>query len=170
MYMFDRVLKLFELAAIYNGSIRLLVITRDTMVADRLIKSCLKAELHASVHVHSAERKEVPVLVSAMDILVSFIQPSYARLAASPTKMAECFAAGIPVICNDGVGDVSEHVRVLDAGIIVDPNSDVMLSKVVTRLDDIVQLGGARLREASRRIFGLEVAHAQYRMIYRELD
>ena len=103
-------------------------------------------------------------------MLVSFIQPSYARIAASPTKLAECFAVGIPVICNDGVGDVAMQIRQLGAGVIVDPASDDALSDVVQKLDEVFAMGGQRLREAARPLLGLEVAEERYRSVYSRLN
>jgi len=51
-----------------------------------------------SFNVFAASRAEVPMTITAMDVSVCFIQPPYARVAASPTKLAECVAMGIPAI------------------------------------------------------------------------
>ena len=125
--------------------------------------------LHERVHIKSASRATVPNILPAMDVLVSFIQPSYARMAASPTKLAECFAEGIPVICNDGVGDVAVLIQQLGAGVIVNPASDVDLMAVTQNWDDICAMGGQRLRDAARPILGLEVAEKRYRTVYSRL-
>jgi glycosyltransferase involved in cell wall biosynthesis len=134
------------------------------------MKKHLPEALHNQVHVHSASRAQVPQLIEAFDVLVSFIRPSYSCIAASPTKLAECFAVGIPVICNSGVGDVAEQVRLLGAGVIVDPDSDAELLATAESLDRIVTMGGERLRRAARKIFGLEVAVTRYRDVYFALD
>jgi glycosyltransferase involved in cell wall biosynthesis len=169
MYMLDRLFRFFELAAADSHDTHLLVVTQDAAALNQLMDECLPLSLHGRVHVHPASRKQVPYFIMAMDVLVSFIQPSYARMAASPTKLAECFATGIPVICNAGVGDVAEQVHLLGAGRVVDPNSDAELSAAVAVLDDIVKMGGARLRNAARKILGLEVAVMSYRAVYAAL-
>lgn len=170
MYMLDRIFRLFELAAADRPETRLLVITQDVAALSKLMDECLPLTLHARVHVHPADREQVPHFIATMDVLISFIQPSYARMAASPTKLAECFAAGIPVICNAGVGDVVEQVHFLGAGRIVDPTSDAGLSAAVGGLDDIVSMGGIRLRDAARKILGLEVAATRYQAVYAGLQ
>lgn len=170
MYMLDRIFRLFELAAADRLDTHLLVITQDVSALKKLMDELVPVELHGRVHVRSCGREEVPHFIVAMDALVSLIQPSYARMAASPTKMAECFAVGIPVICNAGVGDVPEQVRLLGAGRVVDPNSDAELMAAVACLDDIVTMGGGRLREASRGVFGLEVATKRYQDVYAGLN
>jgi glycosyltransferase involved in cell wall biosynthesis len=91
-------------------------------------------------------------------------------MAASPTKLAECFAEGIPVICNDGVGDVAEQIQQLGAGVIVNPASDADLTCIVQKLDEVCSMGGQRLRDAARPLLGLELAEVRYRSVYSKLN
>jgi hypothetical protein len=57
----------------------------------------------------------------------------------------------------------------LDAGLIVDPNSDDELRAAVGHLEDICAKGGTRLRDKAREILGLEVAEARYQAVYSRL-
>jgi glycosyltransferase involved in cell wall biosynthesis len=170
MYMLDRFFRLFELAVAQRGDIHALVVTQDVDALNKVMGDSLPAALHARVHIRHATRNEIPSVIPAIDVLVSFIQPSYARMAASPTKLAECFSAGIPSICNSGVGDVAEQIQALGAGVLVDPCSDAELSAAATRLDEICAMGGRRLREVAREVFGLEVAAARYQSVYSKLN
>ncbi len=169
MYLLDRFFRLFELAAGQHADCEVLVITQDLRALQEVMQRCLPHSLHKHVHVKSASRAEVPELLPAMDVLVSFIQPSYARMAASPTKLAECFAEGIPAICNDGVGDVALHLKDLGAGVIVDPSSDKELSELVEKIDEVFAMGGCRLRNVARPALGLEVAEERYKFVYSKL-
>jgi glycosyltransferase involved in cell wall biosynthesis len=166
MYMLDRFFRLFELAAASHAKVCALVITHDLDVLKELMIRNLPLELHDRIHVCSVSRDDVPKIIPAMDILVSFIQSSYARMAASPTKLAECFAQGIPAICNAGVGDIAEQMQLLDSGIIVNPASDHDLKAVVSRLDEICQMGGVRLRKKAQEILSLDIAVAKYKSVY----
>ena len=170
MYMLDRFFRLFELASCQHEDCHALVITQDIEALRQVMSRNLPVALHGRVHIKPANRAEVPNILPAMDVLVSFIQPSYARMAASPTKLAECFAEGIPVICNDGVGDVAMQVKQLGAGITVDPASDADLLIVVKKLDEIFAMGGQCLREAARPLLGLGVAEERYRTVYYKLN
>ena len=169
MYLLDRFFHLFKLAVNVRKDCHALLITRDTSALKQLMKSHLTPELSSRVHIKSASRDEVPVFLPAMDVMTSFIFSTYARAGASPTKMAECFALGIPVIANPGVGDVKQVVDRLDGGWIVDPFSDTDLMEVVQNLDIICSKGGRRLRDASRSILGLEYATQCYQSIYEKL-
>ena len=108
----------------------------------------------------------MPNLLEAIDISVSFIEPSYARQASSPTKIAESFAMGIPVICNPGVGDIEAQVKNLNGGKVIDFLLDEALEELSSNLHGIINLGGTRLREDSKKIFNLNVANERYKMIY----
>jgi len=147
----------------------LLIITQDITALEDLMKRYLKPHLHSFIHIKSASRDDVPRLLPAISIMVSFISPSYARIAASPTKIAECFAVGIPVIANDGVGDVAKIINKLDGGKIVDPFSDEDLTKVSHELGKISAKGGCRLRDVSRPILGLELANKRYKSVYEKI-
>jgi len=169
MYLLDRFFHLFKLAVNVRKDCHALLITRDTIALKQLMKSYLTPELSSRVHVKSASRDEVPVFLPAMDIMVSFIYSTYARQGSSPTKMAESFAMGIPVIANPGVGDVKQMVDHIDGGCIADPFSDADLIEVVENLDQIYSKGGLRLRDASRSILGLEYATQCYKSVYDKL-
>jgi len=169
MYLLDRFFHLFKLAVNVRKDCHALLITRDTSALKQLMESHLKPELFSRVHVKSASHNEVPILLPAIDVLVSFIFSTYARQGASPTKMAECIASGIPVIANSGVGDVKQVIDRLDGGWIVDPFSDTELMEVVQNLDTICSKGGQRLRDASHSILGLEHANQCYQSVYDKL-
>lgn len=170
MYMLERYFRMIELASRQYEDCVALVITQDLDELQKVMSRHLPSELHDRVHIKQASRVEMPNILPAMDVLVSFIQPTYARMAASPTKLAECFAEGIPSICNDGVGDVSAIIQKLGAGVIVDPSSDADLMNVIQKWDELCAMGGQRLRDAARPMMGLEVAEKRYQSVYSRLN
>jgi len=98
--------------------------------------------------------------------MVNFVIPSYARMSMSPTKMAECFATGIPVISSFNIGDVDEIINDLKAGMLVNPLLDSDLLNAINNINSIKENGGKRLRNISRPLFGLEVANKRYMSVY----
>jgi glycosyltransferase involved in cell wall biosynthesis len=170
MYMTERFFRLFELASLANRKVGVLALTPDVDLFMIEMNRYLPSSLHSRVRVMSVSREEVPGLLAGMDILISFITPSYARIASSPTKLAESFAAGIPAICNFGVGDVSTLIPELDAGVVIDPNVDTALISIVNQLETIIAKGGARLRLLASERLGLEIANNRYKDVYFDLD
>jgi glycosyltransferase involved in cell wall biosynthesis len=129
----------------------------------------IPAALHPHVHVRAANRDQVARWLPAIDLLVSLIQPSYARIGSSPTKLAEAWAMGIPAICNHGVGDVAALVAELDAGIVIDAGSEADLLGIVDALPSLLSKKGKRLRESAQSRLSLELAAGRYRQIYNNL-
>jgi glycosyltransferase involved in cell wall biosynthesis len=170
MYRLDRFFRLFEMATELGDDYYAFVVTQDVQELLKIMNNCLSRALHARVFITAANRSAVPNIIPAMDILVSFIQPSYARMAASPTKHAECFAEGIPIICNDGIGDIVTQIKDLEAGIIVDPESEIEMRATAAQFDSIRLMGGQRLREKARPSLGLAYAEEQYRSVYSHLS
>lgn len=170
-YMLDEMLRLFATAARQRDDVHLLFITRDWRKEyDALLQSMDLGHLRGRIHVRPASRDQVPVLLGASDIMLSFIKPAYSKMASSPTKLAEAFALGIPVISNAGVGDVDQITRDLDAGAVIDLNDAQAFDHLAATLDQIHAKGGLSLRARARERFGLEVAELSYRQVYTELD
>jgi hypothetical protein len=62
------------------------------------------------------QRKNIPKIAHASDYSIFFIKPAYSKKSSSPTKMGELLAMGIPLICNNNVGDVEEIIKMTDGG------------------------------------------------------
>jgi glycosyltransferase involved in cell wall biosynthesis len=170
-YMLDEMLRLFAAAAHQRDDVELLLITRDWGEEhEALLKTMGLQALRDRIHVRSASRDQVPTLLGSADIMLSFIKPAYSKIASSPTKLAEAFAVGIPVISNAGVGDVDQITSDLDAGAVIDLSGDPAFDQIVIQLDRIRLKGGLGLRTRSRERLGLEVATRAYRRIYSSLE
>ena len=170
-YMLDEMLRLFAAAARQRDDVQLIFITRDWRDEhESLLNTMGLQALRHRIHVRPASRDQVPMLLGASDIMLSFIKPAYSKMASSPTKLAEAFALGIPVISNTGVGDVDQITRNLDAGAVIDLCNAQAFDKLAAELDSIRAKGGPGLRARARERFGLEVAEASYRQVYAELE
>ena len=103
-YMVDEMLAFFAGLKRRRPEARMLFVTRshpDTVVP-KLAAHGLAPD---DILMRSAQRHEVPGLLAAMDLGLSFIKPTYAKTASSPTKQAEYLACGVPIVTNDRIGD-----------------------------------------------------------------
>jgi len=169
MYLIDRVLHFFNIVTKVRSDCHILFITNNALELRSLIVDRLPKKIHNLIHIKSANRKEVPLFLSTIDIMVSFILPSYARIATSPTKIAECFATGIPVLSNDGIGDVTKIIDSINGGKIINPFFDKELMIAATELNSISKHGGDNLRNKALPILGLELANARYKSAYKQI-
>lgn len=71
------------------------------------------------IRVVKAQRTEVPYYLSLSQFSLFFIKPTYSKKSSSPTKLAEIMAMGVPVICNNNVGDVEQQVLAAKAGVVI---------------------------------------------------
>jgi glycosyltransferase involved in cell wall biosynthesis len=122
--------------------------------------------------IRRAAPRDVPRYLKAADAAVSFIKPCYSKLSSSPTKLAEYLAAGLPVVCNAGVGDVDAVVEGERVGVIVRELSAEAYGAALREVEALGREPGIadRCRDAARRRFDLTtVGGPRYRRLYRRL-
>ena len=142
MYLTERFLQLVSFAATQLTNVQVLVLTPDREAFLKLMDQQLPRPIRLIVHVHSADRKHVAAWLPAMNLLVAFARPGYARISMSPTKLAEAWASGIPALCNSGVGDVAQLVIELDSGMVIDAAADQELEAAVKAIPALINKGG----------------------------
>lgn len=169
MYMIDEFLFFFDIAVKKHFNVVAFIVTPDIEEVKSKINSISYQHLGNKIYIKDANRNQVPYYLGVFDILVSFIKPTYAKIASSPTKNAEALAMGIPLICNYGVGDLEEFFEILNAGTIINCNSDEDFVKVVDNLLYLKSLGGNHLREKSKKWFSLELADIKYKLVYEKM-
>lgn len=170
-YMLEDILRFFAEAVDNHDDVHLMLITRDWCAEHEvLVKSMGLDPLRSHIHVRPATRDQVPGLLGASDVMLSFIKPAYSKIASSPTKLAEAFAVGVPVISNAGVGDVDQITQDLDAGVVFDLADASAMKRVVVELDLICQKGGKDLRDRARLRLGLEFAESAYHQVYKAIE
>jgi glycosyltransferase involved in cell wall biosynthesis len=99
-------------------AIKLLVVTKDIKELENILQQYSPAERSPIVYA-SASYQEMPSLLSLAKASIFFIKPAYSKIASSPTKMAECWAMGLPIITNNGIGDNDMYFNDLGGGILV---------------------------------------------------
>lgn len=172
VYLLEDMLRLFEAAVQQRREpVHLLLITRDWgQEQEALLDRMGLSYLRSRIHVRPASREEVPTVLGASDVMMSFRRSTYSQQACSPTKLAEAFALGIPAISNAGVGDVDRITQELDAGVVIDLDDSSAFDRVVVNLDEVLAQGGESLRERARKVLGLERAKDRYRQVYDGLE
>lgn len=120
----------------------------------------------------SASPRDVPDILVAADVGLSFIQPSYSKQASSPTKIGEYLAAGLPIIVNSGVGDLDSLVEDSAVGVVTRAFSKCEYTRACDVLERI--LSDPTHRDRSRRTaeehLGLRtVGGPAYRRVYERL-
>ena len=116
---------------------------------------------------------QVPMYLRRARLGLSFRKPTFSQIAASPTKIPEYLAAGLPVVCNSGIGDVDDLLETEGVGALVKTFDEESYLKAAKRA---IKLAGdpevrARCASVARQHFDLiNVGGAGYRNVYRRLQ
>ncbi len=167
-YMLDEMLLFFKkVKEQYRDAIFLFVTQTDRHSIDRKIEE-LKMDPN-SILIMEASRSEVPQLVKASDINISFIKPVYSKLSSSPTKLGEVLSMGIPVIVNEGVGDVKEIVENAQAGFVLKGFSDQDFEAAIQAIPSLLSKIPTTIREAATPVYDLKVGIELYKKSYEKV-
>lgn len=128
-----------------------------------------KGILRNDLVIKFAGRKEVPEFVKASNINIFFIKQAYSKIASSPTKLGEIFAMGIPVICNDGVGDVREIVENAKGGYVLSSFNEESYETAVKNIEKILATNYSDLRDRVYNYYSLELAVEKYLEVYKRI-
>ena len=168
-YMFDEMMAMFKQLHFQDNSFRLLIMTPEppSMVYDSAQKLDINADL---IKVLSATRQQVPQFLSIAHLGISFIKPCFSKLSSSPTKMGEMLAAGVPLICNSGVGDVERIINDTKTGVIIHGFSEEEMQSVAKKAIEMIQIPRENIREQSCPVFALESGVKLYAQAYDKMQ
>lgn len=128
----------------------------------------------ARIRLDAVPPAEVPSRLAAADLAFFFVRQTYSAVASAPTKLAELLAAGVPVVCGPGVGDVDAILAAHDVGRTVDPTDAPAVAAALADVQALLARDRRGLAERCRRVavelFDLSVGVARYDAIYRSLD
>jgi len=163
-YMLEEMINFFNYLSLNNNRLNFLIISNEINKELENFIINKNTQYNNRIILINSDRNELPRLLGCADVTISFIKPFYSKIASSPTKYAESLAMGIPVISNDGIGDINEITNKLNSGQIVDLNNFDSFSN--QNLENIINLGGDSLRLRSKKILSLDFAISEYKKVY----
>ena len=117
----------------------------------------------------NASRDEVPLYLAIASMSVMFFRPDLSLAGCSPTKMAELFAANVPIISNGGVGDLDRILSTTrNCSVTVGDFEPATLRAAARQLLAVDQAKRATIR-ANSDDFTLGAGVDKYDAIYRRL-
>jgi len=119
-----------------------------------------------AIRITSCSHKQVPAYIKLFDLSIFFIKPAYSKKASSPTKQGELMAMGIPLVCNDGVGDTAQVVRKYQAGIIID---DFTIENYSKALPEHLTFSKELTQSGAKSFFSLTQGSERYYTVYQKL-
>jgi glycosyltransferase involved in cell wall biosynthesis len=122
------------------------------------------------VRITSARAEDVPAQLSAGDVALALVMPTFSKRASCPTKYAESLAVGMPLVMTRQVGDSAEF-EAQGAGVTLEPPfDDSQMREACLRLETLRQLPRTHFTSLAERSFDIErVAMPAYRRLYQAI-
>jgi len=114
----------------------------------------------------------VPKYLKAAHLGISFRKPTFSQIAASPTKIPEYLACGLPVVSNYGIGDSDNLIEGEKVGVILRGFADEDYLEALKKTDALLQQENLEehCRNIARKFFDLnEIGGEGYRRLYQNL-
>ena len=167
-YMLSEMLEFFKTITQTKPNAYFLFLTADepSMVFDEAENMGIPK---TKIRVKKAARKEVPLWASVGNASLFFIRPLFSKKASSPTKMGELMSLGMPLICNNQVGDVEQILHDGGNGIIVDEFSESAYKKAISELDEVLALNPQNSIDCAYKYYSLKNGIEAYLNIYKRL-
>jgi len=164
-YMLPEMLDFFRLMLLKYPKAIFLFITNE-QPALILSEARNKGVPSSNIRIISAQRQEVPILLSLAQAGIFFIKPVFSKKASSPTKQGEMMSMGMPVICNSGVGDSEFIVKKYNAGIVVDDFCEIAYLDAIDQMEQEAWASPEIIRQGALDYFSLTLGVKTYASIY----
>ena len=152
-----------------HAFLRILSVSPQEQGANQLYQAGLHAD---EFSIGAVQAAEVPYYLRRASLGISFRKPTFAQIAASPTKIPEYLAAGLPVVSNAGIGDMDNLLETERVGVVVSDFTNAEFARaadlaLVLANDESVR---QRCIEVGRRHFDLQAVGGQgYANVYRRI-
>lgn len=171
-YLVSEIFGFFKAASDRIKNLRILIISNDAKNDfDRIAESEKVGE--KAYFVRSASFGQVRQWLSAADAGIALIKNSESERGASPIKIGEYLAAGLPVVISNDIGDVSSLIREKNIGTTVENYSVKTYEEAADNLEKLWKssdLVSERCRRAANDYFSLEmVGIPKYIKVYERI-
>jgi glycosyltransferase involved in cell wall biosynthesis len=165
-YMLDEMLQFFKTYQSIYPTAKFLFISGEnrSIIVERAKFFGIDENL---IYLKSVLHSEVAKFISIFDASVFFIIPTFSKTASSPTKQGELMAMGIPIFCNNGVGDTEWVVNQYHAGSAIELEPNMDYSKFDFNLSNF---DVEKTKFGAKEFYGLETGVLRYLKIYDNLS
>lgn len=171
----DLLARMFDRIAARVPNAKFEIITRENpdIVLDQIASTLGRVpEWFLRLAVYAVKSSDIHLHIQRQSLSVFFYASGAAsELGRSPTRMGEALGCGVPVLTNEGIGDVAEIVRSADVGHVMswddEASFDSAIDAVLALLADSDV--SRRCRQAAEEIYSLESGVVRYRDIYQKL-
>ncbi len=152
-----------------NAFLRILSVSPPEQGANQLRQAGLNAD---DFWIGAVQAAEVPSYLRRASLGISFRKPTFAQIAASPTKIPEYLAAGLPVVSNAGIGDMDNLLERERVGVVVRDFTTAEFARAAEVAHALANDASVSMHcvEVARRHFDLQAVGGKgYANVYRRI-
>ena len=169
-FLMDWLAALFNTVAQNDPEARFEVVTRDDAEKVRAVLD-IDGKLGDRLSIFPSASERVHEALQKQAISVMFFTSGTSKLGSAPTRLGEALGCGIPVVANEGVGDVANIIRRYGVGVIVKDGSGASMTAALAELETLRSNPDlpSRCRKAAEEVFSLEAGTEAYRKLYTDI-
>lgn len=163
----DWLASFLAVAARRDPDARFVMTTRDDPTQVRRLLDG-DAVLETRISVAPSPSDKVQEVLQGQTASVMFFTDGLSKLGSSPTRMAEILGCGLPVIANDGVGDVARIIRDYRVGVLAAGPAPAQMEAAWDALQALLADPdfAQRCRRAAEEVFSLTSGTKAYEQLY----
>ncbi len=169
-YMIDEALNFFMVAKKIEPRAHFLILTHADK--DKILQSVYDKSLNPEdFTVASVAYSDMPRYLTMVDAGLILITPVFSKTASFPTKFAEYLSCSVPVIINEGIGDLEDYVLSNNLGVVVRDFNQVRYRQRFEELLNLLRDRNLRIRcrQIACENFDLNGGVEKYYRIYTRL-
>jgi len=169
-YLFNEVLKFFKFIINKNMNFRFKIINNGEHLYIKNLISFYNIDLNYFTFL-DLEHSQVPAELEDVDFGIFFIKQVFSKIASMPTKLGEFLACGVPCICNEGIGDVTNILNTKMIGIVLTDYTDNSYELAYMKIIQLIHSHEIKrnCRLAAEEFFSLDDGVNKYRKVYKHL-
>ena len=169
-FLMDWLATLFNTVAQKDPEARFEVVTRDDTETVRAALD-IDGKLGDRLSIFPSASESVHEALQKQSTSVMFFTAGKSKLGSAPTRLGEALGCGIPVITNEGVGDVADIIRRYNVGVIVKDASETAMNAALGELEPLRSDPDLppRCRRAAEEVFSLEAGTEAYHKLYADI-
>ena len=166
-FLIDWLAKWIQICSSNDSKAYFQIVTRDNAKNIRMLIDP-KNKIAGKLKIYSKLSKQMPDELKSHSSSVMFFTSGVCKLGSSPTRLAEALGSGLPVVVNEGVGDVADIVTKNNVGIVVKNASKDQMEKAYKELLILMQDSelSNRCRKTAEKLFSLEKGIESYKEVY----
>lgn len=128
-------------------------------------------DLQRRISISPSSSDAVPKVLHGQLASVMFFIEGLSKIGSSPTRMAEVLGCGLPVVTNDGVGDVAKIVREYNVGVLAAGPAPDQMEAAWDELQELMRDPelAQRCRNAADEVFALKAGTKAFIKIYDDI-